>query len=484
MNKAARLFFTGKYFRAGVASLGILLLWGYEVKLFSQQSDEEKRPNVIVIYTDDHRWDALGKSGNDIIKTPNLDKLVESGHYFPNSFVTLSICTPSRAAFLTGQYGSRNDVMSQSLNTINPDIKTVAQYFLEEDYSTSVFGKWHVSNSPKSMGFEYEFYFQGLAPYWDVPVVKNGKELETSGFVEDVIVDNAIEYLMESKTNEQPFFMWLNTWAPHMDIDFSWPAKGKTLSRYPIESMEIPNNWSADYSGKPPYIQLNRPHQRALYYGYSKAYPLKHHIRGYYAATTDMDAALGKLFDALTEMGLTEDTYILLMGDNGWFMGEHGLTSKVLAYEESIRVPLIVAGPEVQTGVSDHLILNIDLMPTALDLASIEVPPNLHGRSFKHLLGFETDEGEKWREYIFYEAPVPVHGSKPHYAVRTKDWKLIQTYDENKSGELIFEELYHLKNDSEEKINLVGDESYKDTYNYLKAIIEEKIEWSKKSISN
>ena len=443
MNKEPNTLLIDKYAKAIGFIVLLAILCQSQV---SAQSVEKKGPNIIVIYTDDHRWNAIGKSGNKIIKTPNIDKLAESGLYFPNSFVTLSICTPSRAAFLTGQYGSRNDVMSQSLNTVNPETKTIADYLKEGGYSTSVFGKWHISNSPKSMGFDYEYYFQGLAPYWDVPFIKNGNEVETTGFVEDVIVDGALEFIESASETEEPFFMWFNTWAPHMDIDFSWPAKGRTLSEYPIESMSLPGNWPADFTGKPSYIQNNRPHQRALYYGYSEAYPLQHHIRGYYAATTDMDAAIGKLINTINETDLSENTYIFLMGDNGWFMGEHGLTSKVLAYEESIRVPLIVTGPGIEKGVSEELMLNIDLMPTALDLAGIEIPVDLNGMSFKYLIKHSEEKSlEDWRDYIFYEAPISVHGTKPHYAIRTKEWKLIQTFDEDESENIIFEELYDVK---------------------------------------
>ncbi|MDO8966297.1 sulfatase-like hydrolase/transferase [Algoriphagus sp.] len=450
----------------------------------NQSVAQKNQPNIIIIYIDDQRWDALGASGNEVIQTPNMDSLVESGMYFPNSFVTLSICTPSRAALLTGKYGSSSDVMSQNLNTVNPDIKTVAQYFKKEGYNTSVFGKWHISNSPQSMGFEHEYYFKGLAPFWDVPFIKNGVEVKTIGFIEDVIGEGAIEYLREISNSDKPFFMWFNTFSPHMDKDFSWPSKGRTLSKYPIESMPLPTNWPADFTDKPPYIEHNRPHQRALEYGYSRAYPLQDHIRGYYAATTDMDAALGNLISAISELGLFENTFILLMGDNGWFMGEHGLTSKVLAYEESIRVPLIAIGPGINPGRSDELILNIDLMPTVLDLANIEVPSNLDGKSFKNLLGFEKNKNSIWREFVFYEAPIPVHGTKPHYAIRTKEWKLIQTFDENEPDKLIFEELYDIKNDPDEMHNLVMDSTKEPILESLRKTIENKIYWSNENRFN
>ncbi|MDR8390375.1 sulfatase-like hydrolase/transferase [Aliifodinibius sp. S!AR15-10] len=471
----------------GTLLLKFLLIWlcfALSLKPASlHQNIAEQSPNFIVIYTDDHRWDALGKSGNALIDTPNIDSLANSGYYFPNSFVTLSICTPSRAAFLTGRYGSRNGVMSQRQNTVKRGLKSVAHYFQEAGYKTSVFGKWHISNSPESMGFDYEYYFHGLVPYWDVEYTLNGQKVKTKGFVEDVTVEGATDYLREISGSNDPFFMWLNTWAPHMDEDFSWPAKGRTLTRYPTESMPLPVTWPPDFSGKPQYIKSNRPHQRALEYGYSRSYPLKSHIRGYYAAVTDMDAALGKLFETVDQLGLSENTYIILMGDNGWFMGEHGLTSKVLAYEESIRVPLIVSGPKVQSSESDELMLNIDIMPTALDLAGIHIPSDIQGKSFKHLLGTGNTKEGPWRDHVFYEAPVPVHGTQPHYAIRTKEWKLIQTYDLKKPDELIFEELYHIASDPNETNNLSMNPEQKPILDSLRVLLEERIKKSREAAS-
>jgi len=465
--------------------LGFLLCGCFSSKeVWAQQNLSVDSPNFIVIYIDDLRWDALGASGNSLISTPNIDSLASAGHYFPNSFVTLSICTPSRAAFLTGKYGSQNGVMSQSHNTVKPEIKSVAQYLKNAGYKTSVFGKWHISNLPKSMGFDYEYYFRGLVPYWDVTYILNGQKTKTKGFVDDVTVEGAINYLREISGSGSPFFMWLNTFAPHMDEDFSWSARGRTLSHYPTDEMPVPKTWPADFSGMPPYIKTHRPHQRALEYGYDRAYPLKSHVRGYYAAATDMDAALGKLFKSLKNMGFLNDTYIILMGDNGWFMGEHGLTSKVLAYEESIKVPLIVSGPGIEHKSSDELMLNIDIMPSVLDLAGLSVPNDIQGESFKPLLTMGTPNKTTWRKNIFYEAPVPVHGSKPHYALRTHEWKLIQTFNEENPDKLIYEELYHIASDPNETTNLVEKKNEKSILNSLREILKNKIEISKNAAAN
>lgn len=459
------------YFLLLTSCLLLNIHWGY-----AQTKGQAERPNFIIILTDDQRWDALGASGNPVIHTPTMDSLARSGVYFPNAFVTLSICTPSRAAVLTGQYGSKNGVMDMQ-SAVRPDVKSIAHYLKDAGYQTSVFGKWHLPNSPKSMGFDHEFYFEGLVPYWDVTFMQNEQKIPTKGFVDDASARRAITYLQEIRDTKKSFFMFFNTFAPHMDNSFGWPVREKTLACYPQDSMPLPATWQEDFQGKPSYLKKNRPHQQALDYGYANPDSIQKHVQGYFAATTDMDAALDKLLNAVSRLGLAENTYILLMGDNGWFMGEHGLTSKVLAYEESIRVPLIVTGPEVKHRMAKEMMLNIDLMPTVLELAGLQIPSDLDGKSFTPLLFNKSDE--TWRKSVFYEAPHAVHGTMPHYAIRTKAWKLIQTYDVNEPDERIYEELYHLSEDPDETKNLAGKEQFNNILNTLRAEIQENIKKSK-----
>ncbi|MDQ8187800.1 sulfatase-like hydrolase/transferase [Pelagicoccus sp. SDUM812002] len=429
----------------------------------------ESRPNVVVIFTDDHRWDAVGASRNSRIQTPNIDRLSENGLYLPNAFVTLSICAPSRAALLTGRYGTHNGVVDMQTDLVIEE-GTLAQRLGEAGYETSVFGKWHLKATPERLGFDYASTFYGLVPYWDVEFKRQGTEIATSGFVDDATTEEAVRYL-ERKRAEQPFFVWYNSFAPHMDNQFAWPARAQTLDKYPKSNLPLPRTWEGELLGKPPYLSRSRPRLRALEYGYAEAESVLDHIQGYYASVTDMDSAVGKLMDYLRHSGLADDTYVILMGDNGWFNSEHGLTSKVLAYEESIRVPMIVAGPEVQKGVRDELVLNIDIMPTVLELAGLEASDALQGRSLVPIMKGEPVSG--WREYIYYEAPFPQHGTQPHLAVRTKEWKYIATYDDSSLQALQFEELYHLESDPEEQHNLASDITLKRILFEMRAKLEE-----------
>lgn len=430
----------------------------------------ENRPNIVIVYTDDHRWDAVGASRASSIQTPNIDRLAERGRYFPNSFVTLSICAPSRAALLTGHYGSANGVMDME-SDLQMEDDTLGERLKEAGYETSVFGKWHLSSSPERLGFSYASYFYGLVPYWDVEFNRQGQTLTVPGFVDDATTRETALYLEKERNKEKPFFVFYNSFAPHMDNSFAWPARPESIALYPKSNLPLPRTWKTGLNGKPPYIRQNRPHQRALEYGYAEQDAVLDHIQGYYASVTDMDRAVGELVEVLERQGLLEETYILLMGDNGWFNAEHGLTSKVLAYEESIRVPLIVSGPGVKQGVSEELALNIDLMPTLLELAGLPQDPELPGRSLAPLL--KGEPVADWREYIYYEAPHEQHGTQPLIAVRTADWKYIGTYAEETLDTLVFEELYHLASDREEQRNLVGDPAWGEQLEEMRKLLQE-----------
>lgn len=181
---------------------------------------------------------------------------------------------------------------------------------------------------------------------------------------------------------------------------------------------------------------------------------------------TDLDQALGRLLGALDRLRLRQNTYLLLMGDNGWMMGEHGFTSKVLPYEKSIRVPLLVAGPGVKAGSDSHLVLNADLAPTLLDHAGVPLPTNFHGRSLRPLLAGKPGP---WRSALLYEALKPELGSWPLVAVRTERWKYVQTFDLQQPAKLAFEELYDLSQDPGEMRNLAFSPEHQTTRRTLEA---------------
>jgi len=425
------------------------------------------QPNFIFILTDDQRHDAMGCAGNKFIHTPNIDSLAARGVRFDKAFVTLSICSPSRAACLTGRYGSATGVTSVP-GILNKDERTICHYLKDAGYRTGLVGKWHLGNSPAECGFDSAEFFVSNGTYYNRKVLKGDTKITAKGYIENYNTQKAIEFLEKGSS---PFMLWLCTQVPHMDHTFDWPAREETLAKYDRSKMPLPETWQDDLKGKPVYLAEERNRKQALRYGYNKEENIRRHFQRYYAAITEMDTALGRVLDAVDRLGLRDNTYILFMGDNGWFMGEHGFTSKVLPYEESIRVPMIIAGPGIERRMDSNLVLNIDVAPTILELAQVGVPENMHGSSLVPLL---RSKDVNWRRSFLYEAPTPSLGSQPLFALRTCHYKLVQTYDADGPQRAVFEELYDLEKDPKEMSNVIDEPSYLSVARQLRSELRHK----------
>lgn len=398
-----------------------------------------------------------------------MDSLALRGVRFANAFVTLSICSPSRAACLTGRYGSANGVTSLG-GHLGKDEKTFVHHLKEHGYKTGLVGKWHLSNSPEWCGFDSVSFFESNGPYFNRKVTENGKKRIARGFIEDYNAERAIRFIENTSKSEVPFVLWLCNQVPHMNNKYDWDARPETLAMYNETDIPVHQTWQDNLDGKPPYLKDSRNRKQALRYGYDKKRNIQKHFKRYYAAITDLDVALGQVLKSMDRLGLRDNTYIIFMGDNGWFLGEHGFTSKVLPYEESIRVPLIIAGPGIAGRTDHHLVLNIDLAPTILDLARLPIPEKLHGRS---LVCLWKNNNPQWRRSFLYEAPQSVLGSWPLFALRTERWKFVRTYDVNEPSRLVFEELYDLANDPGEMKNLSGVPEFASVVKQLTAELEE-----------
>ena len=427
----------------------------------------DERPSFIIIYTDDQRADALGCTGNKAIITPTMDSLCRYGMHFQNAFVTLSVCSPSRAALLTGRYGSANGVTGVGLDRkLNTGEITIAHFLKEAGYHTAMLGKWHLGDTPEALGFDESNYFTANGPYYNRTVIDEGQETVAEGFIENYLSDKAINFFQRMTNENDPFLLFYCTQLPHMDDKFDWEVQPETLARYAGKTIPLPATQQDSLHNKSPYLKTSRSRERGDFYGYQQEDSLRNHILRYYAAITEMDAALEKMLVQLKASGLDENTYIILMGDNGWFLGEHGFTSKVLAYEESIRVPLIITGPGASLGNNSNLVLNIDIAPTVLELAGVEIPSNMQGKSLLPLL---KKEATGWRKDFLYEAPEPQLGSWPLEAVRTEQWKYIKTYDIENPELAAYEELYNIIEDPEETNNLTHDTFLNNILNDLRS---------------
>ncbi|GAB6164224.1 sulfatase [Thermostilla marina] len=427
-----------------------------------------ERPNVVFIFVDDQRFDALG-CVNPAAYTPNMDRIAAAGVRFENAFVTLSICSPSRAAVLTGHYGSRNGVTTLGKPLAEGEI-TFAQLCRRAGYATALIGKWHLATSPQACGFDRCVWFRSNGPHYD-RTVHNGDRVETAeGFIEEYNVRRSLEFIDAACEAGKPFVLHWCTQVPHMTGKFTWEPSERARRLLADRPMPLPASWRDDLAGKPPYLKGARSRVKAqTEYGYTDPERIRAHFRDYLAEIADLDRAIGVLLDGLAARGLDDRTYIILMGDNGWMMGDHGLTSKVLAYEPSIRVPLLIAGPGIRPGVCAAPALNIDVMPTILEMTGVPAPDDLHGRSLMPLC---RGESIAWRDGFFYEAPTSALEVKPHFAWREAGWKYIRTFAAEGSSQVIFEELYDLRSDPDEMDNLADDPQYRDVLARLRARLE------------
>jgi len=424
----------------GGAALGLFFLRN---AAFSNVSG---KPNIVFILTDDHRYDALGFMNKPWLKTPSMDRLAGEGVQFTNSFVTTSLCSPSRASFLTGQYASRHGV--RDTHTPLPDDSvTFLEVLRAAGYHTGFIGKWHMSGkgipdlvargkADRMVSFSVNF---GQGAYFDCPLIIDGMEKHQEGYITDVLSDYALEFLDDR--GNKPFCLYLSHKAVHDDFRPPERYRGK------LDDAPLPQREAAPFDRYPV-----APSQEILLDNFER------NQQGYYEALMAVDDSVGRVLDYLDEKGLAENTLVVYAGDNGFLWGEHGLIDKRYAYEESIRIPHLLRWPglipEGGKKVAE-MVLNIDLLPTILHAAGIKTPGGVQGKSYLALCaGNNTPWRKSWLYEYFGDFGFP---QPPIRAVRTEDWKLI-TYKKSYMQTRKFQdEMYHLAEDPGERNNLIDD---------------------------
>jgi len=444
--------------------LAAILLAVCALFMISRSVLGETRPNFLFVYTDDQRWDAMSvvqrehgeRARFPWIQTPNMDRLAAEGVRFRNAFVVNSLCAPSRASFLTGCYGYLNGVVNNHTEFPVTNV-TYATLLQKAGYVTGYIGKWHMGKqSGQRPGFSYSASFVGQGKYVDCPFEINGKSTETKGWVDDVSADFALNFIRENK--DKPFLLAVGLKSPHGPR--TPPQRLATF--YANEQAHTVPNLSI------PAIYLNAP-------DYATAQPTPPGL----VAKTDLDyhrcihaadEELGKLLDELDKLGLADNTFVIFTSDNGYYLGEHRLGDKRSAYEESMRVPMLVRYPKlgVKGKLVDTAAINIDIAPTIVDYAGIPVPPQIQGRSWRPLLeGNPTD----WRRAFFYCFYYETKFRTPTMmAVRNESAKLVKY-----PGHDEWTELFDVKADPYEIKNLVHDSGYSDLRQQMEA------EYSKES---
>lgn len=421
---------------------------------------EPRKPNFVFLLADDLRADALGCAGNKFAQTPHVDQLAAQGVYFANSFATDAICAPSRASFLSGQYVRRHKIDDFAKTfTVEQWAATYPALLRANGYRTGFIGKYGVGDRMPAAEFDYWRGFPGQGNFFE----KGSAQHLTAR-----MGDQAIEFLRDE--SPRPFCLSISFKAPHTQNE-------KPGQEYPVDSrdaslfvdVEIPPPPTAGerfFDLLPDFLKTSEGRRRWKARAYDDPARYAEGLRNYHRLVTGLDREVGRIRDALRERGLDRDTLIIFTSDNGYFLGGRGLVDKFFAYEESIRVPLVVFDPrlgESQRGRRlDALALNIDLAPTLLDYAGVATPPAMQGRSLRPLVeGRDTE----WRREFFYEHHFRFRGMiPPSEAVRTERWKYVRFYEEQP----VFEQLFDLETDPLEINNLAADPHHDATLRELR----------------
>ncbi len=433
---------------------------GKEITRLQLLANQEKM-NVIFILTDDHRNDFMGFTGKiPWLKTPAMDKMAKDGANFKNTFVTTSLCSPSRASILTGQYSHVHTIID-NVAPEPPNLVYFPQYLKQAGYQTSFFGKWHMGNDDDSPrpGFDHWESFKGQGVYYNPSLNINGKNVlyKDSTYITDLLTEHAIGWL-KNRNKEKPFFMYLSHKAVHAPVEPAKRHKGIYANQkyaLPPTYFQTQNNDYKDLKW-PEWVKQQRYSWHGVDYPYHSHQDIREIVQAYCETLKAVDESIESVLKYLQENGLEQNTMVIYMGDNGFSWGEHGLIDKRHFYEESVKVPLLVYSPKLFKGgkTITKMIQNIDIAPTILALAGLEKPDYMSGFSFLPLV-----KGEEimWRDRIFYEYfweyDFPM--TPTIFGVRTDKFKYIRyngIWDQN--------ELYNIENDPDEVYNLIENPEY------------------------
>ncbi len=494
------------------------------VTLFILSCAGEKRPNIIYIMTDDHAERAISAYDTSLVRTPNIDRLANEGIRFTNSYVTNSICAPSRAVMLTGKYSHING-MKDNRDRFDGSQVTFPVLLQKAGYQTAMIGKWHLVSTP--VGFDTWKVLQGQGSYYNPLFYENGDTVVHEGYVTDIITDMVLDFL-DHRDKDRPFCVLYHHKAPHR----SWMPAERHIGMFRDRKFELPEtfyddygtrektagaqdmevedmylgydmkihlldgerepysgggrsiNWDATNSWKHVYRALT-PSQKAVFDSYYDQVNLDYrsrklsgneltewkyqrYLEDYLACIVAVDENIGRLLDYLDKEKLAKNTIVVYTSDQGFYLGDHGWFDKRFMYEESFTMPLIIRYPKkIKPGlVSSEFVMNLDFAPTFLDYAGVSIPEEIQGESMRGIL--EGREDGSWREsvyYHYYEYPA-WHDVHKHDGVRNRDYKLIHFYD------IGVWELFDLKKDPHELNNVYEDENYSVIRSEMKAEYE------------
>jgi len=469
----------------------------------------KKSPNIVFIMADDHAYQALSAYNHPISKlapTPNIDRIANAGMRFENSFVTNSLCGPSRATMLTGKYGHING-FSYNGQTFDSSQPTWPKMLKDQGYQTAVVGKWHIGHTPEGIDFDFWKILNDQGEYYNPEFISKDGSETIEGYATDLTTDYSLDWLKNKRDKNKPFALMIHHKAPHRN---QMPALRHT-QMYEHTKFPLPDTYFDNYNNRnaagaqkmniykdmyeghdlkmtvavgsdslrydrwPNHFERMTTEQRTKWNtAYRKRnddmnaanfndkemalWKYQRYVQDYCATIASVDEGVGRVLDYLEENNLTKNTIIIYTSDQGFFVGEHGWFDKRFMYEQSLRTPLLIqyTGKIKANSTSDKMVQNLDLAPTFLDLLGFNIPKEIQGASLKPILtGKKVKDWRKSIYYHYYEYP-GFHSVKRHYGVRDNRYKLIHFYNNIDQWEF-----YDLEKDPNEVVSLIDDETYK-----------------------
>ena len=460
-------------------------------------------PNIIIIISDDHAYQTISAYGSKLMKTPHIDRIANEGVLFNKAYVTNSICGPSRAVLLTGKYSHKNGFKDNETSNFNAGQDLFVKQLQANGYQTAWIGKYHLGTQPQ--GFDFWQVFPGQGSYYNPDMLMmDGSTKRIEGYAANITEDIAEEWLDHRDTGK-PFCLIIGhksthrTWIPDTtdmgmfdNVTFPLPQnfydsyQGRAAAK--VQDMTIAKTMILGYDlkmlppdNKEPSITRMNAAQRARFDTYYQPiyndfktrnlsgnalteWKYQRYMKDYLSTAASLDRNIGRTLDYLDQHQLADNTIVMYLSDQGFYMGEHGWFDKRFMYEESFRTPMMIRYPGViqpGTKLNDY-VMNLDIAPTCLDAAGVAIPKAIQGKSFLPLLTGKNVKAREAMYYHYYENGE--HSVSPHFGVQTKSYKLIRFYKRVNSWEL-----YNLQKDPHDMHNLYGKKGYEKITQQLKS---------------
>lgn len=493
--------------------LFVVLLFCVNTVVLSQSNLSGKRPNIVMIVSDDHAFQAIGAYGSKLMATPHIDRIAEEGAVFNRAYVTNSICGPSRAVILTGKYSHKNGFKDNENSRFDGTQNTFVKELGKAGYQTAWIGKWHLETEPQ--GFSFWQILPGQGHYYNPDfLMMNGERKRVEGYVANVVEDMAEQWL-DNRDKDKPFCLVIG----HKNTHRTWMPDIRDLSMFNHKKFPLPENFYDTYERRSAAMVQDMTIEKTMKMGYDlKMFDTKtaaekegsinrmnaaqrnafmtyydslhkeltrqnltgralvewkyqRYMQDYLATAASLDRNIGRTLDYLDKNGLAGNTIVIYVSDQGFFMGEHGWFDKRFMYEESFRTPMVMRYPGViKPGTkTDALVMNLDIAPTLLEAAGVNVPADMQGESFLPAVSGKHGKERKAMYYHYYENGE--HQVSPHFGVSTDRYKFIRFYKRVNDWEL-----YDLKKDPQEMNNLYGKKGYEKITRKMISLLQQQIE--------